>query len=252
MSGHSKWNTIKRKKGAADAKRGKIFSKLIKEVTLAARLGGGDPEGNARLRQAIMVAKAENMPKENIERAIKKGAGEIGGAASYEEIIYEGYGPGGVAVLIEVMTDNKKRAVSEIRHVFSKYGGNLGENGCVSWIFEKKGNIIFDKKETNEDALMELVLDAGGDDILEQENEYEVITDPDSFESVKEAIDNAGFKYVLAQLSMVSKNTVKLDGKQAEQMLRLMEKMEDCDDVQNVYANFDIPDEIMDKLDQQN
>jgi YebC/PmpR family DNA-binding regulatory protein len=252
MSGHSKWSTIKRKKGAADAKRGKIFSKLIKEVTLAARLGGGDPEGNARLRQAIMMAKAENMPKENIERAIKKGAGEIGGTSSYEEIIYEGYGPGGVAVLIEVMTDNKKRAVSEIRHVFSKYGGNLGENGCVSWIFEKKGNIIFDKKETTEDALMELVLEAGGDDILEQENEYEVITDPDSFESVKEAIDNAGFKYVLAQLSMVSKNTVKLDGKQAEQMLRLMEKMEDCDDVQNIYANFDIPDEIMDKLDQQN
>ena len=250
MSGHSKWSTIKRKKGAADAKRGKIFSKLIKEVTLAARLGGGDPEGNARLRQAIMVAKAENMPKENIERAIKKGAGEIGGTASYEEIIYEGYGPGGVAVLIEVMTDNKKRAVSEIRHAFSKHGGNLGENGCVSWIFEKKGNIIFDKKETNEDALMELVLEAGGDDILEQENEYEVITDPDSFESVKEAIDNAGFKYVLAQLSMVSQNTVKLDGKQAEQMLRLMEQMEDCDDVQNVYANFDIPDEIMDKLDQ--
>jgi len=250
MSGHSKWSTIKRKKGAADAKRGKTFSKLIKEVTLAARLGGGDPEGNARLRQAIMVAKAENMPKENIERAIKKGAGESGGTASYEEIIYEGYGPGGVAVLIEVMTDNKKRAVSEIRHAFSKHGGNLGENGCVSWIFEKKGNIIFDKKETNEDALMELVLEAGGDDILEQENEYEVITDPDSFESVKEAIDNAGFKYVLAQLSMVSQNTVKLDGKQAEQMLRLMEQMEDCDDVQNVYANFDIPDEIMDKLDQ--
>jgi YebC/PmpR family DNA-binding regulatory protein len=252
MSGHSKWSTIKRKKGAADAKRGKIFSKLIKEVTLAARLGGGDPEGNARLRQAIIMAKAENMPKDNIERAIKKGVGEIGGTSSYEEIIYEGYGPGGVAVLIEVMTDNKKRAVSEIRHAFSKHGGNLGENGCVSWIFEKKGNIIFDKKETNEDALMELVLEAGGDDILEQENEYEVITDPDSFESVKEAIDNAGFKYVLAQLSMVSQNTVKLDGKQAEQMLRLMEQMEDCDDVQNVYANFDIPDEIMDKLDQQN
>lgn len=252
MSGHSKWSTIKRKKGAADAKRGKIFSKIIKEITLAARLGGGDPEGNARLRQAVMMAKTENMPKENIERAIKKGAGEIGGPASYEEIVYEGYGPGGVAVLIEVMTDNKKRAVSEIRHVFSKHGGNLGENGCVSWIFEKKGNIIFDKNETDEDALMELILEAGGEDILEQENEYEVITDPDSFESVKEAIDNAGFKYVLAQLSMVSKNTVKLDGKQAEQMLRLMEKMEDCDDVQNVYANFDIPDEIMDNLDQQN
>ena len=250
MSGHSKWSTIKRKKGTADAKRGKIFSKLIKEITLAARLGGGDPEGNARLRQAIMVAKAENMPKDNIERAIKKGSGEIGGAASYEEIIYEGYGPGGVAVLVEAVTDNKKRTVAEVRHVFSKHGGNLGENGCVSWIFEKKGNIIFDKKDTNEETLMELVLEAGGDDIIEQENEYEVITDPDSFESVKKAIDAAGFKYVLAQLSMVSKNTVKLDGKEAEQMLRLMEKMEDCEDVQNVYGNFDIPDEIMDKLSQ--
>jgi len=250
MSGHSKWSTIKRKKGAADAKRGKIFSKLIKEITLAARLGGSDPEGNARLRQAIMTARAENMPKDNMERAIKKGSGEIGGAELYEEVIYEGYGPGGVAVLVEVMTDNKKRTVAEIRHVFSKYGGNLAENGCVSWIFEKKGSLIFDKKDVSEDTLMELVLEAGGEDIVEEENEYEVITDPASFEVVKKAVDDAGLKYVLAQLSMVSKNTVKLDGKGAEQMLKLMEKMEDCDDVQNVYANFDIPDEIMEKLSQ--
>lgn len=247
MSGHSKWSTIKRKKGAADAKRGKIFSKLIKEITLVARLGG-DPEGNARLRQAILAAKAENMPKDNIERAIKKGSGEMGGAASYEEVTYEGYGPGGVAVLVEAMTDNKKRTVAGIRHVFSKHGGNLAEHGCVSWIFEKKGSLIFEKKDVSEDTLMELVLEAGGEDIVEEENEYEVITDPASFEGVKKAIDNAGLKYVLAQLGMVSKNTVKLNGKEAEQMLKLMERMEDCDDVQNVYANFDIPDEIMEKL----
>lgn len=248
MSGHSKWSTIKRKKGAADAKRGKIFSKLIKEVTLAARLGGGDPDGNPRLRQAIMAAKAENMPKDNIERAIKKGSGEMGSGSSFEEIIYEGYGPGGVAVLVEVVTDNKKRAVAEVRHAFSKHGGNLAENGCVSWIFEKKGSFIFEKEDVNEDVLMELVLEAGGEDVVEEESEYEVITDPASFEDVKKAIDEEGLKYVVAQISMVPGNTVKLDGKEAEQMLRLMEKMEDCDDVQNVYANFDISDEIMEKL----
>jgi len=248
MSGHSKWSTIKRKKGATDAKRGKIFSKLIKEITLAARLGGGDPDGNPGLRQAVMAARAENMPKDNIERAIKKGSGEMGGGASFEEVIYEGYGSGGVAVLVETMTDNKKRTVAEIRHVFSKYGGNLAENGCVSWIFEKKGSIIFEKRDVDEDTLMELVLEAGGEDVVEAENEYEVITDPASFESIKKVIDDARLKYVLARLSMVPKNTVKLDGKEAEQMIKLMEKMEDCDDVQNVYANFDIPDEIMEKL----
>ena len=248
MSGHSKWSTIKRKKGATDAKRGKIFSKLIKEITLAARLGGGDPDGNPGLRQAVIAARAENMPKDNIERAIKKGSGEMGGGASFEEVIYEGYGSGGVAVLVETMTDNKKRTVAEIRHVFSKYGGNLAENGCVSWIFEKKGSIIFEKRDVDEDTLMELVLEAGGEDVVEAENEYEVITDPASFESVKKVIDDARLKYVLARLSMVPKNTVKLDGKEAEQMIKLMEKMEDCDDVQNVYANFDIPDEIMEKL----
>jgi YebC/PmpR family DNA-binding regulatory protein len=250
MSGHSKWSTIKHKKGAADAKRGKIFTKIIKEITLAARLGGGDPEGNPRLRQAIGAAKAENMPKDNIEKAIKKGSGELGDGTVYEETVYEGYGPGGVAVLVEVMTDNKNRTVSEIRHIFSKHGGNLGENGCVSWMFDKKGTIIFSKDEVNEDELMEIVLEAGGDDVADEESEYEVITDPGSFETVKSAIDNAGMKYLLAEISMVPQTTVRLDEQKATQMLRLMEKMEDNDDVQNVYANFDIPDEIMERLSQ--
>jgi len=251
MSGHSKWSTIKRKKGAADAKRGKVFSKLIKEITLAARLGGGDPDANSRLRQAIATAKAENMPKDNLERAISKGTGGLEDDSCLEEITYEGYGPGGVAVLVEVMTDNKKRTVAEIRHIFSKYGGNLAENGCVSWMFEKKGSFVFEKDETDEDFLMELVLEAGGEDIAEEEKEYEVITDPASFESVKKAIDDAKLKYVLAQISMFPQNTVKLnDEKKAEQMIKLLEKMEDCDDVQDVYANFDISNEIMEKLSQ--
>jgi len=251
MSGHSKWSTIKHKKGAADAKRGKIFTKIIKEITIAARMGGGDPEGNARLRQAILVAKAENMPKDNIERAIKKGTGELAGAASYEEVTYEGYGPGGVAVLVEVMTDNKNRTVAEVRHIFSKHGGNLGENGCVAWMFDKKGSIVFDKSEVDEDELMELVLESGGEDVKEDESQFEVITDPDSFENVKDAIEHAGFSYILAEISMVPQTTVKLDKHRAVQMLKLMEKMEDNDDVQHVYANFDIPDEVMEKLSQQ-
>jgi YebC/PmpR family DNA-binding regulatory protein len=248
MSGHSKWNTIKRKKGAADAKRGKIFTKLIKEITLSARLGGPDPEGNARLRQAIMAAKEENMPRDNIDRAIKKGTGGGEGAATYEEVIYEGYGPGGVAVLVEVMTDNKNRTVAEIRHVFSKHGGNLGENGCVSWIFEKKGSILFDKKTISEDALMELALDAGAEDVKEEENEYEVITDTVVYEDVKKAIESKGLKYIKAQISMIPKNFIRLEAEKAVQMLKLMEKMEDNDDVQHVYANFDIPDEVMEKF----
>jgi YebC/PmpR family DNA-binding regulatory protein len=248
MSGHSKWNTIKRKKGAVDAKRGKIFTKIIKEITLAARLGGTDPEGNARLRQAIMAAKEENMPKDNIDRAIKKGAGGGEGSANYEDVIYEGYGPGGVAVLIEVMTDNKNRTVAEIRHIFSKHGGNLGENGCVSWIFEKKGSILFDRKAISEDILMEAALEAGAEDVKEEENEFEVITDPLTFENVKKAIENRGLKYLKAQISMIPQSSVRIEADKAVQMLKLMEKMEDNDDVQNVYANFDIPDEIMEKL----
>lgn len=248
MSGHSKWNTIKRKKGAADAKRGKVFTKIIKEITLAARLGGPDQEGNARLRQAIMAAKEENMPKDNIDRAIKKGTGGGEGSANYEDVIYEGYGPGGVAVLVEVMTDNKNRTVAEVRHIFSKHGGNLGENGCVSWMFEKKGSILFDKKGVNEDTLMEAALDAGAEDVKEEENEFEVITDPLTFENVKKAIENRGLKYLKAQISMIPQSSVRLEADKAVQMLKLMEKMEDNDDVQNVYANFDIADEIMEKL----
>ncbi|HYA14345.1 MAG TPA: YebC/PmpR family DNA-binding transcriptional regulator [Syntrophales bacterium] len=248
MSGHSKWNTIKRKKGAADAKRGKIFTKLIKEITLSARLGGPDPEGNARLRQAILAAKEENMPKDNIDRAIKKGTGGAEGSTNFEEVVYEGYGPGGVAVLVEVMTDNKNRTVAEIRHIFSKHGGNLGENGCVSWIFEKKGSILFDKKAVNEDIMMEEALEAGAEDVRDEENEYEIITSPALFESVKKAIDQKGLKYIKAQITMMPQNTVKIDTDKAVQMLKLMEKMEDNDDVQHVYANFDIPDDVMEKF----
>ena len=248
MSGHSKWSTIKRKKGAIDAKRGKAFTKIIKEITLAARLGGGDVEGNSRLRQAIMAAKEENMPKDNIERAIKKGLGSGEGAANYEEITYEGYGPGGVAVLVEIMTDNKNRTVAEIRHILSKHGGNLGENGCVAWIFNKKGAIVIDKKIIDEDALMELALDAGAEDVISDGNEFEVITDPSSFEKVKKVIDEKGIKHLEARIGMIPSNTVKLEMNKAEQMLKLMEKLEDNDDVQNVYANFDIDDDVMEKL----
>lgn len=248
MSGHSKWSTIKRKKGAIDAARGKIFTKLIKEVTLAARLGGGDLEGNSRLRQAIMAAKEENMPKDNIDRAVKKGTGDQAGAAAYEEITYEGYGPAGVAVIVDVMTDNKNRTVAEIRHILSKHGGNLGENGCVAWMFEKKGSIVFDKKAVGEDALMEVALDAGAEDVRDQESEWEVITDPNAFEAVKKAIDLKGWKYLEARVGKIPQNTVALEAGKAEQMLKLMEKLEDNDDVQNVYANFDIPDEVMEKL----
>jgi len=251
MSGHSKWNTIKRKKGAVDAKRGKVFTKLIKEITLAARLGGGDPDGNSRLRQAVLAAKTENMPKDNIERAIKKGLGDLAGAAAFEEITYEGYGPGGVAVLVEAMTDNKNRTVAEVRHIFSKHGGNLGENGCVAWIFEKKGSIICDKQAVDEDVLMEVAIEAGAEDVREQESEYEIITDPNTFETVKEAVDEAGIASILAEISMIPQTTVELDEQKASRMLKLMEKMEDNDDIQKVYANFDISDDIMEKLSQQ-
>lgn len=248
MSGHSKWSTIKRKKGAIDARRGKLFTKIIKEITLAARLGGADPEGNARLRTAIAAAKEENMPKDNIERAIKKGSGTGEGAVNYEEVTYEGYGPGGVAVLVEVMTDNKNRTVAEIRHIFSKHGGNLGENGCVSWMFEKKGSILVDKKAIKEDAMMELALDAGAEDVREEENEYEIITDLASFEQVKKAVEGGGLKSIEAKIGMIPQNTVALDENKAEQMLKMMEKLEDNDDVQHVYANFDIADDIMERL----
>ncbi|MBN1828230.1 MAG: YebC/PmpR family DNA-binding transcriptional regulator [Deltaproteobacteria bacterium] len=248
MSGHSKWSTIRHKKGAADAKRGKIFTKLAKEITLAAKLGGGDPDGNSRLRQAILVARSENMPKDNIEKAIKKGTGDLDGGSNYEEITYEGYGPGGVAVLVEVMTDNKNRTVSDIRHIFSKHGGNLGENGCVSWMFDKKGNIVFDKSSIDEDRLMEIALEAGAEDVIEQESEFEVRTNLANYEAVKKVFDAAQLVYLYAEISMIPQTTISLDEHKATQMLKLMDKMEDNDDVQHVYANFDIAEKIMEKL----
>ncbi len=247
MSGHSKWSTIKYKKGAADAKRGKVFTKLIKEITVAAKMGGGDPDSNPRLRSAIAAAKAENMPKENMDRAIKKGTGELEGV-NYEEILYEGYGPGGAAVLVESLTDNKNRTVADIRFIFSKSGGSLGENGCVAWMFKAKGFIVVDKKEVDEDTLMEVALDAGAEDIAEDNGNFEVTTSPAGFEQVKSALDKKGIKYVMAEISMIPDSNVKLEGKDAEQMLRLMDALEDNDDVQKVYSNFDIPDEVMESI----
>ncbi|MBW1804836.1 MAG: YebC/PmpR family DNA-binding transcriptional regulator [Deltaproteobacteria bacterium] len=247
MSGHSKWSSIKHKKGAADAKRGKIFTKLIKEITVAARLGGGDPDGNPRLRTAILAGKSENMPKDNIERAIKKGTGELEGV-SYDEANYEGYGPGGIAMLLECLTDNKNRTVADIKHIFDRHGGKLGEPGCVSFLFDKKGIIVFERDKVDEEALLDTALEAGADDVKEDETEFEVITDPSDFETVKKAFDESGLTYNLAELSMVPQNTIKLEGKKAEQMLKMMEAFEDNDDVSNVYANFDISDEVMEAI----
>ncbi|PIE70065.1 MAG: YebC/PmpR family DNA-binding transcriptional regulator [Deltaproteobacteria bacterium] len=249
MSGHNKWSSIKHKKGAADAKRGKVFTKLIKEITVAARMGGGDPAGNPRLRAAIAAARAENMPKDNIERGIKKGTGELEGV-TYEEIVYEGYGPGGVAIIVESLTDNKNRAVAEIRHVFTKSGGNLGANGCVSWMFDKKGLIVCDGEGVEEEALMEVALDAGAEDIrpIEGEPGFEVLTAPDDFEPVRDAIEGAGIAFSFAEVTLVPQNTTKLDGKEAEQMVRMMNNLDDCDDVQKFYTNADIPDEVMESM----
>jgi len=247
MSGHSKWASIKHKKGAADAKRGQIFTRLIKEITVAARLGGGDPAGNPRLRSAILAAKAENMPKENISRAIKKGTGELEGT-TYEEVNYEGYGPGGVAVLIDCLTDNKNRTVADLKHVFDRHGGNLGEPGCVAWNFAKKGLIVFDKAKVEEEKLLELALDAGAEDVRPEGSQFEVITDPADFDKVKKAFDATGLTYNLAEVGMIPQNTVRLDGKRAEQMLNLMEALEDNDDISHVYANFDIPDDVIEAM----
>ena len=244
MSGHSKWSSIKHKKAATDAKRGKIFTKLIKEITVAARMGGGDIEANPRLRTAVQAGKAENMPKDNIERAIKKGTGELEGV-SYEEIIYEGYGPGGAAVLVESLTDNKNRTVADIRSIFGKNGGNLGENGCVAWMFDKKGYIAVEQSAVDEDTLMETALEAGAEDIREDNDNYEVITEPGDFEAIKDAIDKASISFTDAEVTMLPQNTTDLTGKEAEQMLRLMEMLEDCDDVQKVYTNADIPEEMI-------
>jgi YebC/PmpR family DNA-binding regulatory protein len=247
MSGHSKWSTIKHKKGAVDAKRGKIFTKLIKEITVAARLGGGDTDSNPRLRSAVASAKAENMPKENIERAIKKGTGELEGA-NYEEVSYEAYGPGGVAVLVDCLTDNKNRTVADLKHIMDRHGGSLGEPGCVNWLFQKKGLLVFEKNAVDEESLLELVLEAGAEDVKEEEDTFEVITAPGDFEGVKEAVDEAGLNYMMAEIGMIPQTTVRLEGKHAQQMLSLMEALEDNDDVSHVYANFDIPDQVMEAM----
>ena len=245
MSGHSKWSTIKRKKGAADAKRGKIFTRLIKEITVAARMGGGDPDGNPRLRSAIAVAKTENMPKDNIVRAVKKGTGELEGEV-YEEITYEGYGPGGVAVLVDCMTDNKNRTVAEVRYFFSKSGGNLGESGCVSWMFKRKGSILIDKSKIDEEKLMDLALEAGAEDVVDEESEFLVLTEADDFEAVREALQKDGVEFLEASIGMIPENVVEIkEEKVAKQIMRLLDSLEDFEDVQNVYSNFDVDETLI-------
>jgi YebC/PmpR family DNA-binding regulatory protein len=244
MSGHSKWHSIKHKKGALDAKRGKLFTKFIKEITVAARTGGGDPDANARLRKAISDAKAGNMPNDTIDRAIRRGTGEEDGV-NYEEITYEGYGPGGVALLIQSMTDNRNRTVAEIRHIFSKNGGNLGESGSVGWMFEKKGYIVVNKSAKPEEELFDIVIEAGADDLRDDEDNFEIITSPDNFESVSTALKSAGIETQVAEIEMVPQNYIKLEGGDARQMLKLMEALEDHDDVQKVSANFDISEADM-------
>lgn len=246
MAGHSKWANIKHRKGAMDAKRGKIFTKLIKEITVAARQGGGDPNANPRLRSAILAAKAENMPKDNMDRAVKKGTGELEGV-SYEESTYEGYGPGGVAILIDSLTDNKNRAVSEIRHALTKHGGNMGESGCVAYMFDKKGYIVIEKSAVEEDVLMEVALEAGAEDVREDGDNFEVVTDPESYEDVKEAIDAKEIEVVVGEVTMVPQNLIPVEGETAEKLIRLIDALEDCDDVQKVYNNADLPDDIMDE-----
>lgn len=245
MAGHSKWANIKHRKGAEDIKRGKIFTKLTKEIIVAARMGGGDPNANPRLRAAIQSAKSNNLPKDKVERAIKKGTGELEGV-NYEETNYEGYGPGGAAVLVESMTDNKNRAVSEIRHIFSKHGGKLGENGCVDWMFDKKGWIAVNKSNADEETLMTVALDAGAEDIREEDPEnYEIITPPDAFEDVKAALNEAGIPYENDEVTMLPQSYINLSGKEAEQMYRLMDALDDNDDVQKVHTNADIPEEVI-------
>ena len=238
MSGHSKWATIKHKKGALDAKRGKMFTRLIKEITVAAKQGGGDPDGNPRLRTAILAAKAENMPADNIKRATQRGTGEIEGL-SYEEIKFEGYGPGGVAVMVDVLTDNRNRAVSEVRHAFSKNGGNLGESGSVGYMFAKKGVILLPKSAADEEKLTEIVLESGAEDLNDEGDSWEILTGPKEFETVRDAVTAAGLKPEHAEISMVPSTYQKLEGAQASAMLRLLDVLEDLDDTQNVYSNFD-------------
>ena len=248
MSGHSKWSTIKRKKGAQDAKRGQIFSRLTKEITVAARLGGPDPDGNPRLRAAIAAAKQENMPKDNIQRAISKGAGESVGA-SLDEVVLEGYGPEGVALMVESLTDNKNRTIADIRHLFTKHGGSLGEPGCVAWMFDKKGVIVFDQADVKEDDLLEAALECGAEDLQNTESQFEVLTDPTAFVEVKEALESRGLQPIVAELQLRPQTTVAIDEQQrAQVILKLVESLEDHDDVNNVFANFDIPDRILEAL----
>jgi YebC/PmpR family DNA-binding regulatory protein len=246
MSGHSKWSTIKHKKAAKDAKKGKLFTKFIKEITVAARMGGGDLNSNPRLRTAVTTARAASMPGENIDRAIKKGTGELEGV-TYEEIQYEGYGPGGAAIIAQVLTDNKNRTVSEIRRLFSKHGGNLGETGCVSWMFDKKGLIAIEKSQVDEERLMGIVLDAGAEDVRDEDDLFEVVTRPEDFSVVKDRLDHEKIAVASAQVTLMQKNSVDVDAKHVEQILKLTEELEDHDDVQSVSANFNIPTELMEK-----
>lgn len=247
MSGHNKWSSIKHKKAKVDAQRGRIFTRLIKEITVAARMGGGDEESNPRLRAAVAAAKAANMPSANIERAIKRGTGELPGV-TYEEATYEGYGPGGAALLIETLTDNKNRTVADLRHILSKHNGNLGESGSVAWIFEKKGVIVIQGEGLSEDDVMMAVLDAGAEDIKSDGTNFEVLTAPEDFEAVKKAVEEAGYSIESAEVTMYPKTTVKLEGKHAEQMLKLMDALDEHDDVQNVYSNFDIDVSVMEQF----
>jgi len=246
MSGHSKWHKIRHTKGAVDAKRGRVFTKLIKEITVAARIGGGDLDGNPRLRGAVDAARAANMPSDNIKRAIQKGTGELPGT-QIEEVTYEGYGPGGVAIYVQAMTDNKNRTLPEIRHLFGKYGGNLGEQNSVAWMFEKKGYLVVDKGQLTEDELMEIVLEAGGEDLRDDGESYEVLTAPESYHRVREALERRKVPIATGEISMVPKNRVRVEGQKARSLLNMMEALEDQEDVQHAYANFDIADEEIDR-----
>ena len=247
MSGHSKWHSIKYKKAAQDAKRGKLFTKIIRELAIAARLGGGDPNTNPRLRKSIADAKNVNMPADNIKRAIMKGTGQLEGI-TYEEIAYEGYGPSGVAIYVEALTDNKNRTVSELRRIFSKNNGNIGESGCVAWMFSRKGYIVVEKSKASEDDLLDIILEAGAEDLREDGSNYEIITLPENYEAVVKALNDNNIEVDASNLGYIPQNYVKLEGKQAHQLLRLMEELEDHDDVQNVWANFDIDEEEIAKF----
>ena len=244
MSGHSKWSTIKRKKGAIDAKRGKIFTTIIKEITIAARLGGGDESANPRLRQATAKAKSTNMPADNVKRAIKKGTGELPGV-NYEEVVYEGYGPAGVAIMMEILTDNKKRTVAEIRHLMSKYGGNLGENGSVAWMFDKKGLVVMDKNDYSEEAMIDIVLECGAEDFETEDNEFIIVTKPGDLIEVRDKLEAKNVIVKSSEVELVPKNLQKVEGKDVVGVINLMEALEDNEDIKNVYANFDIDEELL-------